>query len=190
MARILMIIAGCISLGLGCIGVFVPVLPTTPLVLLAAFLFAKSSPRLHSWIKSTWVYRNYVDAFLQAGGMPVSTKIRALLISYAVMGVSAFFVSVKSSASSRFKGALCTISVDFLLLSVQSDCREKPRLVAGANSSAFFFCSELLERYHQLTLLFYPLTYLPRVSRESLGSFHGKFQEFIGNVSGAVSSAP
>ena len=92
--RILMIIAGCISLGLGYIGVFVPVLPTTPLVLLAAFLFAKSSPRLHSWIKSTWVYRNYVDAFLQAGGMPVSTKIRALLISYAVMGASAFFVRI------------------------------------------------------------------------------------------------
>ena len=64
------------------------------LVLLAAFLFAKFSPRLHSWIKSTWVYRNYVDAFLQAGGMPVNTKIRALLISYAVMGASAFFVRI------------------------------------------------------------------------------------------------
>lgn len=86
-------------------------------------------------------------------------------------------VSVKSSASSRFKGALCTISVDFLLLSVQSDCREKPGLVAGANSSAFFFCSELLERYHQLTLLFLSIDIPPK-------SFSGKSWEFPWKVSG------
>lgn len=92
--RILMTIAGCLALGLGFLGVFVPVLPTTPLVLLAAFLFAKSSPRLHTWIKSTWIYRNYVGAFLQAGGVPVGTKVRALLISYAIMGISAFFVRI------------------------------------------------------------------------------------------------
>lgn len=94
MKRILMIMAGCLSLGLGVLGVFLPVLPTTPLVLLAAFLFARSSPRLHAWIQSTWVYRNYVDAFLKAGGMPLTTKVRALLISYAVMGISAFLVQI------------------------------------------------------------------------------------------------
>ena len=87
------------------------------------------------------------------------------------------YVCVKSSASSRFKGALCAISVDFLLLSVQSDCREKPGLVAGANSSAFFFCSELLERYHQLTLLFLSIDIPPK-------SFSGKSWEFPWKVSG------
>lgn len=76
---------------LGCLGVFLPVLPTTPFLLLATFLFARSSERCHNWICSTGIYRNYVAAFKQAGGMPVGSKIRMLAISYAVMGTSAFF---------------------------------------------------------------------------------------------------
>ncbi len=81
--------AACI---LGCVGVFVPVLPTTPLLLLATFLFAKSSPRCHAWIRSTRVYKTYVGAFKRAGGVPAATKARILLVSFAVMGASAWFV--------------------------------------------------------------------------------------------------
>lgn len=92
MVKILMIIGGCLSLGLGILGVFLPVLPTTPLVLLAGFLFARSSPKLHAWLQSTWVYKNYVTAFLRAGGIPFKTKVRALAISYGVMTISAILV--------------------------------------------------------------------------------------------------
>ena len=77
---------------LGCIGVFVPVLPTTPLLLLATFLFAKSSPRCHAWIISTRVYRTYVAAFKEAGGIPLGTKVRILAVSFTLMGLSAWFV--------------------------------------------------------------------------------------------------
>lgn len=88
------LLMGCawMCFALGCIGVFVPVLPTTPFLLLATFLFARSSKRCHSWICSTKIYRNYVAAFKQAGGMPIGMKIRMLAISYLVMGASAFFV--------------------------------------------------------------------------------------------------
>lgn len=88
------LLMGCawICFALGCLGVLLPVLPTTPFLLLATFLFARSSERCHSWICSTGIYRNYVAVFKQAGGMPVGSKIRMLVISYAVMGASAFFV--------------------------------------------------------------------------------------------------
>lgn len=91
-ARILMLACAWIACILGCVGVFIPVLPTTPLLLLATFLFAKSSPRCHAWIVSTRVYKTYVEAFKQAGGIPVGTKARILAVSFAIMGVSAILV--------------------------------------------------------------------------------------------------
>lgn len=81
-----------IVLGLGAVGVFIPVLPTTPLVLLAAFLFAKSSPRCHAWLCKTRIYRAYVLPFLEQGGIPFKRKLHILGLSYMVMGISAVLV--------------------------------------------------------------------------------------------------
>ena len=72
--RLLMLVGAWTACIIGCIGVFVPVLPTTPLLLLATFLFAKSSPRCHAWIVSTKVYRTYVAAFKEAGGIPLAAR--------------------------------------------------------------------------------------------------------------------
>ena len=90
--RLLMLAGAWIACVIGCIGVFVPVLPTTPLLLLATFLFARSSPRCHAWIVSTKVYRTYVAAFKEAGGIPAATKVRIPTVSFVLMGASAFFV--------------------------------------------------------------------------------------------------
>ena len=53
MRKILYMIIGCLSLVLGIVGVILPILPTVPFVLLAAFCFAKSSKRLDGWFKKT-----------------------------------------------------------------------------------------------------------------------------------------
>ena len=50
MWRYVLLAAGCLSLALGTIGIFLPLLPTTPFVLLAAVCFAKASPRFHNWL--------------------------------------------------------------------------------------------------------------------------------------------
>ena len=92
MKRVVFLALAWLCTVLGCVGIFVPVLPTTPLLLLATFLFARSSPRLYAWIQTTGVYKNYVLAFKQAGGIPVATKVRILVISFAVMGLSGFLV--------------------------------------------------------------------------------------------------
>lgn len=92
MKRLLLLTCAWITCILGCIGIIIPVLPTTPFILLSAFLFAKSSPRLHAWVQSTKVYKTYVTPFKDAGGLPLSTKLRILFLSYAVMGLSAYFV--------------------------------------------------------------------------------------------------
>lgn len=92
MKRILLLVLAGTSCALGLIGVVVPVLPTTPLLLLAAFLFAKSSPRAHAWLTNTNAYAAYVEPFKQAGGIPLRAKVRILVISFSVMGISACLV--------------------------------------------------------------------------------------------------
>jgi uncharacterized membrane protein YbaN (DUF454 family) len=90
--RIVLFCLGWLAFVSGVVGIFVPVLPTTPLILLATFLFANSSPRFHAWIQGTGVYRRYVVPFKESGGIPFSQKIKILLISFIVMGISAWAV--------------------------------------------------------------------------------------------------
>lgn len=92
MKRYLMMGGAWIAFALGAVGVVVPVLPTTPFILLAAFLFAKSSPRIHRWLCSTKIYQHYVVAFQKDGGLPVAHKAKALGLTYAVLALSAFLV--------------------------------------------------------------------------------------------------
>ena len=81
-----------LAFAMGFLGVFVPVLPTTPLLLLATFLFANSSPRCHAWICKTKVYGAYVKPFKEQGGIPLRRKAHIIGVSFAVMGVSAILV--------------------------------------------------------------------------------------------------
>jgi uncharacterized membrane protein YbaN (DUF454 family) len=90
--RVVLFALGWLCFILGAVGIFVPVLPTTPFLLLATFLFANSSPRIHAWIQSTGIYKRYVLPFKESGGIPLGQKVRILIISFAVMGLSAWAV--------------------------------------------------------------------------------------------------
>jgi len=90
--RIVLLAFAWLCFALGIVGVFVPVLPTTPLVLLATFICAHCSPRCHRIITSSKVYRRYVQPFKEAGGMTGKAKARMLAISYAVLLISAVLV--------------------------------------------------------------------------------------------------
>ena len=76
--KIFFIILGFVSLGLGCIGIVLPILPTTPLLLLAAFCFAKSSERLNNWFKGTNLYKNNLESFVKGQGMTRKAKLKIM----------------------------------------------------------------------------------------------------------------
>lgn len=73
--KILYIVLGCICLGLGSIGVVLPILPTTPFLMVSAFCFAKSSKRLNDWFLSTNLYKKHLESFVQGRGMTRRTKL-------------------------------------------------------------------------------------------------------------------
>lgn len=92
LVRIVFIPLGLICAALGIVGMFVPVLPTTPFLLLAGFLFARSSKRLNTWLSSSRAWKTYVQPFLKKQAIPAATKARIFLVSAAVMVVSAYMV--------------------------------------------------------------------------------------------------
>ncbi|MGB0467046.1 MAG: YbaN family protein [Pontibacterium sp.] len=74
MARVMYLILGLICLLAGFIGIFLPLLPTTPFVLLAAYCFSRSSERLHQKLLSHRIFGPIVDEWEQHGVIPLKVK--------------------------------------------------------------------------------------------------------------------
>ncbi|MDR2424071.1 MAG: YbaN family protein [Prevotellaceae bacterium] len=90
--KYLLITAGIISMSLGIIGIFLPLLPTTPLLLLAAALFARSSRRLHQWLLNHKVFGTYIRSFMEDRVIPVRVKIYAISLMWTSIILSAIIV--------------------------------------------------------------------------------------------------
>ena len=77
--------------GLGIVGVFVPILPTTPFLLLAAACYMRSSERFYRWLLSNRVFGAYVRNYIEGRGMPVRIKVFTILLLWLAIGLSATF---------------------------------------------------------------------------------------------------
>ena len=87
----LYILAGSLSLGLGIAGVFIPLLPTTPFLILAAACYARGSKKLHAWILQNRLFGKYLRDYLAGRGMPLRVKLVLLPVLWGTIGYSAFF---------------------------------------------------------------------------------------------------
>lgn len=74
----LLIVIGFIAVGLGILGMFLPVLPTTPFLLLAAACFAKSSKRFYNWLLSNKWFGTYIKNYREGKGIPLKIKIMSM----------------------------------------------------------------------------------------------------------------
>ncbi|MBU2536604.1 MAG: YbaN family protein [Chloroflexota bacterium] len=89
--RRLLIIAGTISTAIGIIGIFVPILPTTPFLLLAAACYLRSSQRFYNWLLNNRFIGAYVRNYLQGRGMPLKIKIITILLLWVTIACSIIF---------------------------------------------------------------------------------------------------
>ena len=87
-----LIIAGTLLVGLGIIGILIPVLPTTPFLLLAAACYARSSQRFYHWLLNNRWFGNYIKNYIQRKGVPLKVKILAITWLWITIGCSVIFV--------------------------------------------------------------------------------------------------
>ena len=91
MMRGIYIVVGTIALVIGAIGLFLPVIPTTPLVILAAACYYRGSERLHNWsLSSRWI-GDTVKNYQEVRGLTRDTKVRAISMMWAMTLISAWF---------------------------------------------------------------------------------------------------
>jgi uncharacterized membrane protein YbaN (DUF454 family) len=91
--RYLYIILGIIFLSLGIIGVFLPILPTTPFLLLTSFCFLRSSKRLYNWLVNHRIFGVFIYNYLTYKSATRNTKIGTLVFLWASLFISSLFIS-------------------------------------------------------------------------------------------------
>lgn len=95
--NIFWIVLGFICLGLGVIGIIMPILPTTPFFLVTVVCFARGSERLKRWFMSTSFHKKYIQSFYEKKGMTLKNKL--IILSFAsIMLAVAFYFSAKPYA--------------------------------------------------------------------------------------------
>ena len=91
--RIAYIGLGWVSLVAGVIGIFLPLLPTTPFVLLSAWCFSRSSTRFHSWLTQHRFFGPIVRDWQSGNGIPKKTRNRAIVLMWLSMGISIMMIA-------------------------------------------------------------------------------------------------
>lgn len=92
--RLILIVIGLIFTALGIAGAVLPLLPTTPFLLVAVFCFARSSDRFYNWLINQKIYKEYVENFYLHRGYTLQQKIKILISLYIVISFSIYMVDV------------------------------------------------------------------------------------------------
>jgi uncharacterized membrane protein YbaN (DUF454 family) len=90
--RIILIISGSFFVGLGFLGMFLPILPTVPFLLLAAACYVRSSERLYRWLLENRWLGNYMRNYREGKGIPLRGKILSVSLIWLTIGFSVLFI--------------------------------------------------------------------------------------------------
>jgi uncharacterized membrane protein YbaN (DUF454 family) len=91
--RQLLLAAGTLSLAIGIVGIVVPLLPTTPFLLLAAGCYLRSSQRFYNWLMGNRFFGNYIRNYIEGKGIPVKVKLFIIILLWVTIGISIWLVA-------------------------------------------------------------------------------------------------
>lgn len=126
MVRALFVIAGFIALTLALAGLLLPLLPTTPFLLLAAGCFSRSSSRLHGWLLRLPLAGRMLEDYARLGGLTRRTKQAAVMFLWLTMGTSVIVLS--ASAGLMMLLAVIAVAVSLVIVAL-------PNAASGQASS-------------------------------------------------------
>lgn len=113
MTKVLFIILGSICVGLGVLGIFLPLMPTTVFLLLAAYFYSRSSDRFYNWLIGNRVFGTYIRNYREGHGMTLRHKVNAVTMLWITVGISLWFLQ---SLGLRILLFLIASSVSIFLL--------------------------------------------------------------------------
>jgi uncharacterized membrane protein YbaN (DUF454 family) len=123
LVRAALIAAGTVFLVLGIVGIFLPLLPTTPFVLLAAACYARGSRRFYDWLLANRTFGPMILEWRQHGSIPYRTKLTAIALMSVTLAASiVFFVE-----STALQLALAAMGVALAIWMYRIPSRDRPR---------------------------------------------------------------
>lgn len=128
--KVVLIAAGSLCVLLGIIGILAPILPTTPFLLLAAYLYARSSERFLHWLLTNRLFGRYIDNYRSGRGIPLLQKVLTILALWLTIGLSILYVV----ENWWVRGVLLIIAIGVSthLIRVKTYREEKSDPIAGA----------------------------------------------------------
>ena len=114
MRTILFKIAGYSAVALGFAGIFLPVLPTTPFLLLAVWCFSRSDPRLNRWLMENRFFGRYLQNYRKGKGIPPSVKFAILVMLWGTISFSAIVLTYSVWVTLLLFGVSLFVSIHVL----------------------------------------------------------------------------
>ena len=88
-----LIVFGTLFLIIGLIGIIIPILPTTPFLLLAAACYFKSSKKFYNWMMNNKLFGNYIKNYLEKKGIPFKVKLLSIIFLWITIIISSLIIS-------------------------------------------------------------------------------------------------
>jgi uncharacterized membrane protein YbaN (DUF454 family) len=93
--KAILIFLGTVCVGLGVMGMFLPLMPTTVFLLMAAYCYSKSSEKFHMWLMSNKLFGKYISDYKSGKGISIRQKVSTIAILWASIGLSIWMISAK-----------------------------------------------------------------------------------------------